>query len=62
MSPPGLVLHAALAVTVVGMMFVVAGVIATGLFLAGAVLIGLGMFGFAAAAVLDAVGGHGDRA
>lgn len=56
MNLPGLVLLAGLAATVAGMMLVVAGVIATGLFLPGVVLIGLGMLGFAAAAVLGAVG------
>jgi hypothetical protein len=39
------------------MMLVVAGVISTGFFLPGVVLIGIGMVGFAAAAVLDAVPG-----
>jgi hypothetical protein len=48
---------AAVATSVLGMMLVVAGVISTGFFLPGVVLIGIGMVGFAAAAVLDAVPG-----
>jgi hypothetical protein len=47
--------HGAIAVSVVGMMLVVAGVIAEGFFLPGVVLIVIGMIGFAAAAVLHAI-------
>jgi hypothetical protein len=54
-----LVLHAALALTVVGMMLVVAGVLAAGFFLPGVVLIGIGLAGFAAAAVLHATAPRG---
>lgn len=60
MTRADLVLHAALALTVVGMMLVVAGVLAAGLFLPGAVLIGIGLAGFAAAAVLHAAGRRSD--
>ena len=60
MTRADLVLHAALALTVVGMMLVVAGVLAAGLFLPGAVLIGIGLAGFAAAAVLHATSAGSD--
>jgi hypothetical protein len=43
---------AALTLSVVGMMLVIAGVITAGMFLPGVVLIGLGLVGFAAAAAL----------
>jgi hypothetical protein len=55
MSRGELLALAALGVSVIGMMFVVAGVISTGFFLPGAVLIGIGMIGFAASAVLAAL-------
>jgi hypothetical protein len=45
----------ALVVTIIGMMLVVAGVVATGFFLPGVVVVGLGMLGFAAAALAAAV-------
>jgi hypothetical protein len=51
---PPLAVLAAIAVTVIGMMLVIGGVLVTGLFLPGAVLIGVGLVGFAAAAILDA--------
>jgi hypothetical protein len=51
-SAPRVVLLAALAMTTIGMMLVIGGILATGLFLPGVVLIGLGIATFAAAAVL----------
>jgi hypothetical protein len=45
----------ALVVTIIGMMLVVAGVVATGFFLPGVVAVGAGMLGFAAAAIAAAV-------
>lgn len=53
MSRPAVAALAALVASVLGMMLVVAGVIATGLFLPGVVLIALGLAGFAAAGVLE---------
>lgn len=44
---------AAVALTVIGMMLVVGGVIVTGLFLPGAILIAISMIGYALAAVLQ---------
>lgn len=58
MNLPERVLYAAIAATVAGMMLVVAGVIATGLFLPGVVVIGLGMIGVGVAAVLAMVSGR----
>jgi hypothetical protein len=60
LSPASVALYGAIAVTTVGMMLVVGGVIAAGLFLPGVVLIGIGMVAFAAAAVLYAL--HGSAA
>jgi hypothetical protein len=57
MSRGELLALVALGISVIGMMLVVAGVIFTGFFLPGAVLIGAGMILFAAAAVLDAAPG-----
>ncbi|CAN5719253.1 hypothetical protein BH23GEM10_BH23GEM10_18040 [soil metagenome] len=48
-----LVATSAVAACVVGMMLVIGGVIASGLFLPGVVVIGLGLVVFGAAAVLD---------
>lgn len=45
---------AAIALTVIGMMLVVGGVLVTGLFLPGAILIAISMIGYAAAGVLEA--------
>jgi hypothetical protein len=50
-----LALHAAIVITTLGMMLVVAGVITTGLFLPGVLLIGIGLLVFAVAAVLSAL-------
>jgi hypothetical protein len=50
-----LVLHAAIVITTLGMMLVVAGVVTTGLFLPGVLLIGFGLLVFAVAAVLSAL-------
>jgi hypothetical protein len=47
-----LVLPAAIAAAVLGMMLVIAGVLVRGMFLPGVVLIGVGLVGHAAAAVL----------
>jgi hypothetical protein len=47
---------AAILLTVLGMMLVIGGVLMTGLFLPGVVLIGIGLLAFAAAAVLEAPG------
>lgn len=58
MKLPELVLYAAIAATTAGMMLVVAGVMATGLFLPGVVVIGLGMIGVAVAAALALVAGR----
>jgi hypothetical protein len=44
--------YAGIGLTVLGMMLVIAGTIATGLFLPGVVLLGAGMIAFAVAAVL----------
>lgn len=52
-----LVVAAAVTLTVIGMMLVIGGVLATGLFMPGAVLIAIGMVGFAAAGVLQVVVG-----
>lgn len=49
-------LDVALAFSVLGMMLVIAGVLTSGLFLPGVVLIGVGILKFAAAAVFAAVG------
>ncbi|HSJ25578.1 MAG TPA: hypothetical protein VK929_12965 [Longimicrobiales bacterium] len=49
------VIYAAIVVTGIGMMLVVAGVVATGFFLPGVILIGVGVLGFAAGAILHAV-------
>jgi hypothetical protein len=54
------VLLAAIALTTVGMLLVIGGILITGLFLPGAVLIGLGMAAFAAAAVLEVTGRDDD--
>lgn len=63
MNVPGLVrrlapytLDVALAFSVLGMMLVIAGVLTSGLFLPGVVLIGVGILKFAAAAVFAAAG------
>jgi hypothetical protein len=61
-SAPDAALLAATAASVAGMMLVVAGVVVSGLFLAGPVLLGLGMLGYAAAAVLHARAGSQDAA
>lgn len=53
MSRAEWVLNAALAVAIVGMMLVIAGVLAPGLFLPGVVLLALGLLGFAVAGVLE---------
>lgn len=45
---------AALALNVVGMMFVIGGVLAPGLFMPGVVMIGASMIGYLAAGVLHA--------
>jgi hypothetical protein len=62
-SVPGLVrrlapytLDVALAFSVLGMMLIIAGVLTSGLFLPGVVLIGVGILKFAAAAVFAAAG------
>jgi hypothetical protein len=47
---------AAILLTVLGMMLVIGGVLMTGLFLPGVVLIGIGLLAFAVAAVLEAPG------
>lgn len=47
---------AAVALTVIGMMLVVGGVLVTGLFLPGAILIGISMIAYAAAGVLQVRG------
>lgn len=47
---------AAIVLTVLGMMLVVGGVIVTGLFLPGAILIAVSMIGYAVAAVLQVRG------
>jgi hypothetical protein len=54
---PRIAVLAAIVLMVVGMMLVIGGVLVTGLFLPGVVLIGLGMLGFAVAAVLASRGG-----
>jgi hypothetical protein len=51
------VLFAAIALTTIGMMLVVAGVITPGLFMPGVILIGIGMLAFAAAAMLHVMAG-----
>lgn len=48
-----LAVAASVALTVIGMMFVVGGVLVPGLFLAGVVLIGISLIGYAAAGVLQ---------
>jgi hypothetical protein len=53
MTAPAAALLAATAASVVGMMLVIGGVLAAGLFLPGVALIGASLVGFAAAAVLD---------
>jgi hypothetical protein len=55
MSAAALVVYAAIATSVIGMMLVVAGVVATGFFLPGVILIGIGMLTFGAGAVLYAL-------
>jgi hypothetical protein len=63
MSSAAATLYGAIAVTTIGMMLVVAGVIVAGLFLPGVVLIGIGMLTFAAAALLHGLSAHrADRA
>jgi hypothetical protein len=47
-----LAVYAGIALTVFGMMLVIAGTLATGLFLPGIVLLGAGMVAFAVAGVL----------
>lgn len=51
-TPADVAVLAAVALTVVGMMLVVAGVVASGFFLPGVVLIGIGLIGYAVAGVL----------
>lgn len=51
-----LVVYGAVALSIIGMMLVVAGVVATGFFMPGVVLIGVGIVGFAAGALLYAFG------
>jgi hypothetical protein len=52
MTHSALAVVASVAFTVVGMMLVVGGVLMPGLFVAGAVLIGISLIGYAAAGVL----------
>jgi hypothetical protein len=50
-----LVVLGAVTLSVLGMMLVVGGVLATGMFLPGVLLIGLSLMGYAAAGLLDAI-------
>jgi drug/metabolite transporter (DMT)-like permease len=50
-----LVVLGAVTLSVLGMMLVVGGVMATGMFLPGVLLIGLSLMGYAAAGVLEAI-------
>lgn len=49
---PGRAVDVALTLSVIGMMLVIGGVVTSGLFLPGVVLIGLGLIGFVVAAAL----------
>jgi hypothetical protein len=50
-----LVVLGAVTLSVLGMMLVIGGVLATGMFLPGVVLIGLSLMGYAAAGLLEAI-------
>lgn len=62
MRAAGIATLAALVLTVIGMMLVIGGVLMTGLFLPGVVLIGIGLVAFAAAGVLYALGARAENA
>jgi predicted tellurium resistance membrane protein TerC len=55
MHPAALVAYAAVVLSVIGMMLVVAGVVATGFFLPGVVVVTLGLAALAVGGVLQAV-------